>query len=257
MAALNTTDRTLRKDRWKKITERCLFIVAVVTWFAVFRGLTSIEEMSGNGFVARAGATIIATGMAVGVYLFWTYLYEIWPAMKTRGAKLRVAAAATVGLAVIVCASTHLSVTGIAGAEAQAMALDDSIAAFEKAAADRADSLTALGGYVTSLSGTAKKFEDLAQAEFERGSISGAVARSSSATNAAAARTKPGCAADSARSAARRVAALCTRLSDAPPPPSPICGSRWKSTRAKARPSSNPCDRICSPCARSRAAMPQ
>lgn len=174
MAALNPTALTSGKHWKKTTTERCLFVVAGVAWFTIFRGLTSIEEMSGDGFVARAGATIIATGMSVGVYLFWTYLYELWPAMKTRGAKLRVAAAAALGLAVIICSSTHLAVTGIAGAEAESMALDDSIAAFEKAAADRANALTALGGYVTSLNAAARKFEDMAQAEWSRGSISAA-----------------------------------------------------------------------------------
>lgn len=145
-------------------------VVAVVTGYCAFQFLL---ENVGKGFIARASATIIAIGLAFGIYWLWEFLYSLIPSLRDAKTRLGVFGLALLATALIIAASANPNASAISGASAQAMAIDAQIVSIEMVVAGHGEAAHQLAGVVTDFDAVVTKLASDAKAEFDHGAISG------------------------------------------------------------------------------------
>ncbi len=150
-------------------TTRMLLIVAFVTAYSTFRWLA--EDAS--DFVGRASATIVAIGIAAGIWWVWHFLYGLIPRLRNTTARLGVLASVIPVTVLIVAGSANPNAAAFSGRAAQNTAIDFQIVEFERAASLRGEAAHQLAGALTDLDAIITKIESDAKAELERGAISG------------------------------------------------------------------------------------
>ncbi|MEJ0038754.1 MAG: hypothetical protein WDO68_22205 [Gammaproteobacteria bacterium] len=146
-----------------------LLIVAFVTAYSTFRWLA--EDAS--DFVGRASATIVAIGIAAGIWWVWHFLYGLIPRLRNTTARLGVLASVIPVTVLIVAGSANPNAAAFSGRAAQNTAIDFQIVEFERAASLRGEAAHQLAGALTDLDAIITKIESDAKAELERGAISG------------------------------------------------------------------------------------
>ncbi|SFE54606.1 hypothetical protein [Roseivivax sediminis] len=93
-----------------------LGVLAVASGIYTYLGVSSLLE--DNGAMSVFAAIAYSTAVSVGIFVFWSYLLRLFPAVRSSGARAGLFAAMGVGSLAIVAMSSWLNAAALAGSAA-------------------------------------------------------------------------------------------------------------------------------------------
>ncbi len=156
------------------ITPTALGVLAIASGIYTYLGVSSLLEDSGA--VSFFAAVAYSIAVSVGIFVFWSYMLRLLPAMRTAGSFIGLTMSMIVGSIAIIAMSSWLNAAALAGSAAVEQHLENTVRDYQSAleqAHDIALSGQALGREVTR---ARQSFEELAELE-KSGDLSGTAGR--------------------------------------------------------------------------------
>lgn len=151
-----------------------LGVLSVASGIYTYLGVSSLLE--DNGAMSVFAAIAYSTAVSVGIFVFWSYLMRLFPAVRTNRARAGLLAAMGLGSLAIVAMSSWLNAAALAGTAAVEQHLAKTVQDYQTAL-ERAHEIALTGQALErDVSRTRQSFEDLSQQEAE-GSLSGLAGR--------------------------------------------------------------------------------
>ena len=178
-SSLNETEtRNLRSSKELRnhlsildsLTSPALGVLSVASGIYTYLGVSSLLE--DNGAMTFLAATAYSIAVSVGIFVFWSYILRLLPAMRTANGKLGLAVATVIGSLAIIAMSSWLNAAALAGSAAVEQHLEKTVQEYQLAlrrAHDIAISGQSLGREVQR---ARENFEALAEQESD-GNLSG------------------------------------------------------------------------------------
>lgn len=156
------------------ITPAALGVLAVASGIYTYLGVSSLLEDTGAMSFLAAVAYSIA--VSVGIFVFWSYLLRLLPAMRTAGGFVGLSLATLVGSLAIVAMSSWLNAAALAGGAAVEQHLARTVQDYQ-ASLERAHLVAVSAqGLERDVARARTSFEDLSEQE-RAGELSGAAGR--------------------------------------------------------------------------------
>lgn len=155
-------------------TPAALGVLAIASGIYTYLGVSSLLEDS--GVVSFFAAVAYSIAVSVGIFVFWSYMLRLLPAMRTAGGFIGLTMCMIVGSAAIIAMSSWLNAAALAGSAAVEQHLENTVHDYQSAleqAHGIALSGQALGREVERAQ---QSFEDLAELE-KSGNLSGTSGR--------------------------------------------------------------------------------
>lgn len=155
-------------------TPAALGVLAIASGIYTYLGVSSLLE--DNGAVSFFAAVAYSVAVSVGIFVFWSYMLRLLPAMRTAGGFIGLTVATMVGSLAIIAMSSWLNAAALAGSAAVEQHLENTVRDYQKAleqAHDIALSGQSLGREVER---ARQSFDALAELE-QSGELSGAAGR--------------------------------------------------------------------------------
>lgn len=152
-------------------TPAALGVLAIASGIYTYLGVSSLLE--DNGAMTFFAAVAYSVAVSVGIFVFWSYMLRLLPAMRSAGGFIGLTISTIVGSAAIIAMSSWLNAAALAGSAAVEQHLDNTVRDYQSAleqAHDIALSGQALGREVQR---AREAFEALANQE-RSGQLSGA-----------------------------------------------------------------------------------
>ncbi|SLN67918.1 hypothetical protein ROJ8625_03498 [Roseivivax jejudonensis] len=151
-----------------------LGVLAVASGIYTYLGVSSLLE--DNGAMSVFAAIAYSTAVSVGIFVFWSYLLRLFPAVRSSGARAGLFAAMGVGSLAIVAMSSWLNAAALAGSAAVEQHLATTVQDYQ-ASLERAHEV-ALSGQALErdVARVRQSFQDLSEQE-AAGSLSGLAGR--------------------------------------------------------------------------------
>ena len=151
-----------------------LGVLSVASGIYTYLGVSSL--LDDNGALSVFAAVAYSTAVSVGIFVFWSYLMRLFPAVRTTRARTGLLAAMGLGSLAIVAMSSWLNAAALAGSAAVEQHLAKTVQDYQ-VALERAHEIALTGqGLERDVARTRQSFEDLSQQEAE-GSLSGLAGR--------------------------------------------------------------------------------
>ncbi|SHK90661.1 hypothetical protein SAMN05444414_102209 [Roseovarius marisflavi] len=155
-------------------TPAALGVLAIASGIYTYLGVSSLLE--DNGAVSFFAAVAYSIAVSVGIFVFWSYMLRLLPAMRTAGGFIGLTMSTVVGSIAIIAMSSWLNAAALAGSAAVEQHLENTVRDYQSAleqAHDIALSGQALGREVER---ARQSFEELAELE-KSGDLSGTAGR--------------------------------------------------------------------------------
>ena len=152
------------------LTAPALGVLAVASGIYTYLGVSSLLE--DNGAMTFFAAIAYSIAVSVGIFVFWSYILRLLPAMRTANGKLGLAVASGIGSLAIIAMSSWLNAAALAGSAAVEQHLEKTVQEYQLAlrrAHDIAISGQSLGREVQR---ARENFDALAEQESD-GNLSG------------------------------------------------------------------------------------
>ena len=91
-----------------------LGVLAVASGIYTYLGVTSL--LDDNGALSFFAAISYSVAVSVGIFVFWSYLMRLLPAVRSMGARLGLFVAMLMGSGAIIAMSSWLNAAALAGA---------------------------------------------------------------------------------------------------------------------------------------------
>ncbi|PFG64175.1 hypothetical protein AXZ77_2807 [Thioclava sp. ES.031] len=156
------------------ITPAALGVLAIASGIYTYLGVSSILE--DNGAMSFFAALAYSIAVSVGIFVFWSYMLRLLPAMRTASGFVGLTVSTIVGSLAIVAMSSWLNAAALAGSAAVEQHLDTTVRDYQSALEQAHDitlSAQALGREVERARAA---FEALADQE-QSGQLSGTAGR--------------------------------------------------------------------------------
>ncbi|WP_099827626.1 hypothetical protein [Oceaniglobus indicus] len=151
-----------------------LGVLAVASGIYTYLGVSSLLDDDGALSIFAALAYSIA--VSVGIFVFWSYLMRLLPAVRTAAARLGLFFSMALGSLAIIAMSSWLNAAALAGAAAVEQHLAHTVQDYQ-AALERANTITVSAqGLNRDVARVRQSFEDLSQQE-ATGDLSGVAGR--------------------------------------------------------------------------------
>lgn len=98
------------------ITGAALGVLAVASGIYTYLGVSSL--LDDNGALSFFAAVSYSVAVSVGIFVFWSYLMRLLPAVRTMGARIWLMVSMAIGSAAIIAMSSWLNAAALAGAAA-------------------------------------------------------------------------------------------------------------------------------------------
>ncbi|WP_198665145.1 hypothetical protein [Tropicimonas sp. IMCC34011] len=155
-------------------TPTALGVLACASGIYTYLGVSSLLDDSGAFTFFAAISYSIA--VSVGIFVFWSYLMRLLPAVKTAGARIGLMASMALGSLAIVAMSSWLNAAALAGAAAVEQHLANTVQEYQ-ASLERAHQIAVSAqGLELDVSRVRQSFEDLGEQE-ATGDLSGIAGR--------------------------------------------------------------------------------
>ncbi len=155
-------------------TGAALGVLAAASGIYTYLGVSSL--LDDNGSLSVFAALAYSTAVSVGIFVFWSYLMRLLPAVRTMGARLGLAASMVLGSAAIIAMSSWLNAAALAGAAAVEQHLARTVQDYQSALEQAHDTALAAQSLQRDVSRVRQSFEDLSQQE-AGGELSGIAGR--------------------------------------------------------------------------------
>lgn len=155
-------------------TPAALGVLAIASGIYTYLGVSSLLEE--NGAVSFFAAVAYSIAVSVGIFVFWSYMLRLLPAMRSAGGFIGLTVSTMVGSIAIIAMSSWLNAAALAGSAAVEQHLENTVRDYQSAleqAHDIALSGQALGREVER---ARQSFEELAELE-QSGTLSGTAGR--------------------------------------------------------------------------------
>ncbi|MEO1493390.1 MAG: hypothetical protein AAFV19_14645 [Pseudomonadota bacterium] len=155
-------------------TPAALCVLALASGIYTYLGVSSL--LDGSGSTVFLAAIAYSVAVSVGIFVFWSYILRLLPAMRTAGGFLGLTAATILGSLAIVAMSSWLNAAALAGSAAVEQHLKLTIQSYQTAL-ERSNEIAQSGqGLRREVARAAQSFENLAEQE-SSGALSGVSGR--------------------------------------------------------------------------------
>ncbi|QXT40720.1 hypothetical protein [Gymnodinialimonas ceratoperidinii] len=151
-----------------------LAVLATASGIYTYLGVSSLLDDTGALSFFAASAYSIA--VSVGIFVFWSYLMRLMPAMRTAGAKLKLMGAMLLGSVAIIAMSSWLNAAALAGAAAVEQHLAQTVQEYQEALEQAHDTAVSAQALERDVARVRQSFEDLSEQEAS-GNLSGLAGR--------------------------------------------------------------------------------
>lgn len=155
-------------------TPAALGVLAVASGIYTYLGVSTL--LDGTGSMVFLAAVAYSLAVSVGIFVFWSYMLRLLPAMRTTGSFFGLTLATLVGSAAIVAMSSWLNAAALAGSAAVEQHLKNTVQQYQ-VALERAHRIAeSAQGLKREVDRAAQSFENLAEQE-STGALSGVAGR--------------------------------------------------------------------------------
>ncbi|MBF9045195.1 hypothetical protein HKCCE4037_17765 [Rhodobacterales bacterium HKCCE4037] len=151
-----------------------LAVLATASGIYTYLGVSSLLDDTGAMSFFAAAAYSIA--VSVGIFVFWSYLMRLLPAMRTAAAKLKLMGAMVLGSVAIIAMSSWLNAAALAGAAAVEQHLARTVQDYQTALEQAHDTAVSAQALERDVARVRQSFEDLSEQE-AAGDLSGLAGR--------------------------------------------------------------------------------
>ncbi len=161
--------------RWlDSFSAAALGVLAVASGIYTYLGVTSL--LDDNGALSFFAAISYSIAVSVGIFVFWSYLMRLLPAVRTVGARLGLFLSMLLGSAAIIAMSSWLNAAALAGAAAVEQHLARTVQDYQTALEQANEVAVSAQGLERDVSRVRQSFEDLSEQE-ATGDLSGLAGR--------------------------------------------------------------------------------
>ncbi len=151
-----------------------LGVLAAASGIYTYLGVSSL--LDDNGAMSIFAAIAYSVAVSVGIFVFWSYLMRLFPAVRSRGAKAGLLAAMGLGSVAIIAMSSWLNAAALAGSAAVEQHLARTVQDYQ-GSLERAHEIALTGQSLErDVARVRQSFEDLSEQE-AAGSLSGLAGR--------------------------------------------------------------------------------
>lgn len=155
-------------------TSAALAVLAVASGIYTYLGVSSL--LDDNGALSFFAAMSYSIAVSVGIFVFWSYLMRLLPAVRTLGARIGLVVSMCVGSLAIIAMSSWLNAAALAGAAAVEQHLARTVQQYQ-AALERAHTIAlSAQGLERDVARVRQSFTDLSEQE-ATGELSGLAGR--------------------------------------------------------------------------------
>ncbi len=155
-------------------TGAALAVLAVASGIYTYLGVSSL--LDDNGAFSAFAAMAYAIAVSVGIFVFWSYMMRLLPAMRTMASRLGLLLSMALGSLAIIAMSSWLNAAALAGAAAVEQHLASTVQQYQ-AALERANTIAVSAqGLGRDVARTRQSFTDLSEQE-AAGDLSGFAGR--------------------------------------------------------------------------------
>lgn len=151
-----------------------LAVLATASGIYTYLGVSSLLDDTGALSFFAAAAYSIA--VSVGIFVFWSYLMRLMPAMRTVAAKLKLTGAMVLGCFAIIAMSSWLNAAALAGSAAVEQHLAQTVQEYQEALEQAHDTAVSAQALERDVARVRQSFEDLSEQE-AAGDLSGLAGR--------------------------------------------------------------------------------
>ena len=156
------------------ITGLALGVLAVASGIYTYLGVSSL--LDSDGALSFFAAVSYSGAVSVGIFVFWTYMMRLLPAVRTAGARIGLLLSMALGSLAIVAMSSWLNAAALAGAAAVEQHLAETVQDYQ-AALEQANSIAVSAqGLERDVARVRQSFQDLGEQE-AGGNLSGLAGR--------------------------------------------------------------------------------
>ncbi len=155
-------------------TSAALAVLAVASGIYTYLGVSSL--LDDNGALSFFAAMAYSIAVSVGIFVFWSYLMRLLPAVRTAGARIGLVVSMIAGSLAIIAMSSWLNAAALAGAAAVEQHLAKTVQDYQSSL-ERAHTIAVTAqGLERDVSRVRQSFEDLSEQE-AGGQLSGLAGR--------------------------------------------------------------------------------
>lgn len=155
-------------------TPAALGVLATASGIYTYLGVSSL--LDGSGAMASFAAVAYSVAVSVGIFVFWSYMMRLLPAMRAASGYLGLALAGVLGSAAIVAMSSWLNAAALAGGAAVEQHLARTVQDYQSSL-ERANQIAVSAqGLSRDVARVRQSFEDLSEQE-RSGELSGVAGR--------------------------------------------------------------------------------
>lgn len=155
-------------------TPAALGVLAIASGIYTYLGVSSLLE--DNGAISFFAAVAYSIAVSVGIFVFWSYMLRLLPAMRTAGGFIGLTISMIVGSAAIIAMSSWLNAAALAGSAAVEQHLENTVRDYQSAL-EQAHGIALSGqSLAREVERARQSFEELADQE-KSGDLSGTAGR--------------------------------------------------------------------------------
>ncbi len=155
-------------------TSAALAVLAVASGIYTYLGVSSL--LDDNGALSFFAAISYSIAVSVGIFVFWSYLMRLLPAVRTLGARIGLVLSMLLGSLAIIAMSSWLNAAALAGAAAVEQHLAETVQRYQ-ASLERSHTIAiSAQGLERDVARVRQSFEDLSEQE-ATGDLSGLAGR--------------------------------------------------------------------------------
>lgn len=161
--------------RWlETFSGTALGVLAVASGIYTYLGVSSLLDE--NGAMSVFAAIAYSTAVSVGIFVFWSYLMRLFPAVRTAAARIGLLAAMGLGSLAIVAMSSWLNAAALAGSAAVEQHLAKTVQDYQQSLERAHEIALSAQALERDVARTRQSFEDLSEQE-AAGALSGLAGR--------------------------------------------------------------------------------
>jgi hypothetical protein len=151
-----------------------LGVLAVASGIYTYLGVSSL--LDSNGAMSVFAAIAYSVAVSVGIFVFWSYMLRLFPAVRTAQARIGLMLAMALGSLAIVAMSSWLNAAALAGSAAVEQHLAKTVQDYQDALEETHEIALSAQGLERDVARVRQSFEDLSEQE-ATGNLSGLAGR--------------------------------------------------------------------------------
>lgn len=158
----------------ESFSSAALGVLAVASGIYTYLGVSSL--LDDNGALSFFAAVSYSVAVSVGIFVFWSYLMRLLPAVRSMGARIGLFVSMLLGSAAIIAMSSWLNAAALAGAAAVEQHLARTVQEYQSALERSHEIAVSAQGLERDVARVRQSFEDLSEQE-ATGNLSGLAGR--------------------------------------------------------------------------------